>query len=166
MSKASVTLFKQLQLWNGENFCEDMEVHKTTRPLVEIECPIVTMLTCNVHVTCKLTAKIANLWSLVNIIWLRDNTSRNVLNFPYVVLMSVILVVYHEKIYHSQTKVSSWIKVVQCEYYSMGWHVTMVHKDQHIHERDLEKMEVHLFLTKSEQELLLTKSKLMDIKLR
>ena len=52
------------------------------------------------------------------------------------------------------------LEVVQCEYYSVGCHVTMVRKDMHIHEK--KKMEEHLLLTKCE--FLLTKSELMDTK--
>ena len=40
------------------------------------------------------------------------------------------------------------LEVIECEYYSMGCHVTMMRKDQHTHEK--EKMEEHLLLTKSE----------------
>ena len=52
------------------------------------------------------------------------------------------------------------LEVVQCEYYSVGCHATMVRKDLHIHER--EKMEEHLLLTKCE--FLLTKSELINTK--
>ena len=40
------------------------------------------------------------------------------------------------------------LEVIECEYYSMGCHVSMARKDQCTHER--EKMEEHLLLTKSE----------------
>ena len=40
------------------------------------------------------------------------------------------------------------LEVIECQYYSMGCHVTMFRKDQHLH--DKEKMEEHLLLTKSE----------------
>ena len=40
------------------------------------------------------------------------------------------------------------LQVIECEYYSMGCHVTMSRKDQHTHEK--EKMAEHLLLAKSE----------------
>ena len=134
---------------------EDMEVHKTTCPFEEMECPNDCskvlqrqFMTTHIETECprrKVDCQYCQLSGEYHLIegQHKEECPKLPINCPNKCEAGSIPREDMED--HRQ---GCPLEVIECEYYSMGCHVTMARKDQHMHEK--EKMEKHLLLTKSE----------------
>ena len=134
-------------------FREDMEAHKTTCPLVEIKCPndcreVLQRQSMGNHVETEcprrqIDCQYCQLSGEYHLIegQHKEECPKLPMHCPNECNAGNIP---QEDMEDHRQKCP--LEVVQCEYYSVGCHVTMVRKDLHIHER--EKMEVHFLLTK------------------
>ena len=136
-------------------FREDMEAHKTTCPLVEIDCPndcgkVLQRQSMSSHVETECPHRKSNcqycqLSGEYHLIEGQHKEECPKLPICCPNECDAGNIPREDMEDHRQ---KCPLEVVQCEYYSMGCHVTMVRKDLHIH--DKEKMEVHFLLTKCE----------------
>ena len=150
---------------------EDMEVHKTTCPFEEIECPNDCskvlqrqFMASHVEIECprrKVDCQYCQLSGEYHLIegQHKEECPKLLINCPNKCEAGSIPREDMED--HRQ---GCPLEVIECEYYCMGCHVTMARKDRHMHEK--EKMEEHLLLTKSELVETKTSCKKMESELQ
>jgi len=133
---------------------EDMEIHRTTCPLEEIECPndyhkVLQQQYLTNHINtecpcCQVNCQYCQMSGKFLFIEGQHKEECPKLPIPCPNKCEVVSMPREDMEEHRQ---ECPLELIECEYYGMGCHAIMVRKDQHGHEK--EKVDEHLLLTKT-----------------